>query len=41
MVVNRAVKEFRGVPGEAFLADLSRVVGGGICGTHRAVSTLS
>ena len=41
MVVDRSVKEFRGVSEEALLAYLSGVVGGGIGGTHRAVSALS
>ena len=41
MVVNRTVKEFRGVSEEAFLANLSGVVGGGTGGTHRSAGVLS
>lgn len=41
MVVDRSVKEFWGVSEEAFLANLSGVVGGGNGGTHRAAPALS
>lgn len=41
MVVNRSVKEFRGVSEEALLADISGVVGGGTGGTHCAACALS
>lgn len=41
MVVDRTVKEFRGVSEEALLANLSGVMGGGTCGTHRPAGALS
>lgn len=41
MVVDRAVKEFRGVSEEAFLADLSGAVGGGACGTDCSAFAIS